>query len=104
MPTDYGGEAAPEAIRIRYPRLMIWDRLKAPVVGAGYVGAGTALGLAEQGRDIVPVGQNPHRLSALADDRIRSASRGCPRRTRPSTPSGGLCRVRRSPGIGWTSP
>ena len=46
------------------------SELKMAVVGAGYVGIATAVGLAEQGRDIVLVEQDPARLGALADGRI----------------------------------
>ncbi|MBA3235659.1 MAG: UDP-glucose/GDP-mannose dehydrogenase family protein [Chloroflexi bacterium] len=49
---------------------MIRNSLKTAVVGAGYVGIATAIGLTEQGRDIVLVEQDPDRLAALADGRI----------------------------------
>jgi glycosyltransferase involved in cell wall biosynthesis len=49
---------------------MTRDRLKTAVVGAGYVGIATAVGLAEQDRDIVLVEQDRDRLAALADGRI----------------------------------
>ena len=48
------------------------------VVGAGYVGIATAVGLAEQGRDIVLVEQDPDRLAALADGRIPFHEPGLP--------------------------
>jgi 2-polyprenyl-6-methoxyphenol hydroxylase-like FAD-dependent oxidoreductase len=73
------------------------------IVGAGYGGMVTTVVLAEQGRVIVLVEQDPARLTALADGRSRSVSRAFPRRARPSTPAGGSCRARRSPGTGWTS-
>lgn len=44
--------------------------LSTAVVGAGYVGIATAVGLAEQGRHIVLVEQDPGRLASLADGRI----------------------------------
>jgi UDPglucose 6-dehydrogenase len=50
--------------------LQIRDRLKTAVLGAGYVGIATAVGLAEQGRDIVPIEEDPDRMAALADSRI----------------------------------
>ena len=37
------------------------SKLKMAVVGAGYVGIATAVGLAEQGRDIILVEQDPAR-------------------------------------------
>jgi UDPglucose 6-dehydrogenase len=49
---------------------MTRDSLKMAVVGAGYVGIATAVGLAEQGRDIVLVEQDADRLAALAAGRI----------------------------------
>ncbi len=52
--------------------------LKTAVVGAGYVGVATAVGLAEQGRDIVLVEQDPDRLAALADGRIPFHEPGLP--------------------------
>jgi UDPglucose 6-dehydrogenase len=45
-------------------------RLKTAVVGAGYVGIATAVGLAEQGRNLVLVERDPGRLAALVDGRI----------------------------------
>ena len=48
------------------------------VVGAGYVGIATAVGLAEQGRDIVLVERDPDRLAALADGRIPFHEPGLP--------------------------
>jgi len=52
--------------------------LKTAVVGAGYVGIATAVGLAEQGRDIVLVEHNPGRLAALTDGRIPFHEPGLP--------------------------
>jgi UDPglucose 6-dehydrogenase len=49
---------------------MTRDRLRSAVIGAGYVGIATAMGLAEQGRDIVPIEEDPDRMAALADSRI----------------------------------
>jgi UDPglucose 6-dehydrogenase len=54
------------------------DRLKTAVVGAGYVGIATAVGLTEQGRDIVLVEQDPNRRAALADGRIPFHEPGLP--------------------------
>src|SRR5450759_2674791 len=71
-PTDRIGarDLAPDAIPVRYPRFMAHDSVKTAVVGAGYVGIATAVGLAEQGRDILLVEQDPARLAALSDGRI----------------------------------
>ena len=55
---------------VRYSHLMTQDLSKTAVVGAGYVGIATAMGLAEQGRDIVPIEEDPDRMAALADSRI----------------------------------
>jgi UDPglucose 6-dehydrogenase len=52
--------------------------LKTAVVGAGYVGIATAVGLAEQGRDIVLVEHDPARLAALADGRVPFHEPGLP--------------------------
>jgi len=57
---------------------MTRQELKTAVVGAGYVGIATAVGLAEQGRDIVLVEQDPRRLAALADGRIPFHEPGLP--------------------------
>jgi UDPglucose 6-dehydrogenase len=57
---------------------MTGEGLKTAVVGAGYVGVATAVGLAEQGRDIVLVEQDPGRLAALADGRIPFHETGLP--------------------------
>lgn len=54
------------------------DTLKTAVVGAGYVGIATAVGLAEQGRDIVLVEHDPARLAALAEGRIPFHEPGLP--------------------------
>ena len=51
---------------------------RAAVVGAGYVGIATAIGLTEQGRDIVLVEQDPSRLAALAEGRIPFHEPGLP--------------------------
>jgi UDPglucose 6-dehydrogenase len=48
------------------------------VVGAGYVGIATAVGLAEQGSTVVLVEQDPARLAALADGRIPFHEPGLP--------------------------
>lgn len=45
-------------------------RLSTAVVGAGYVGIATAVGLAEQGRRVLLIERDPARLVALADGRI----------------------------------
>ena len=57
---------------------MMRDSLKTAVVGAGYVGIATAVGLAEQGRTVVLVEQDPARLAALADGRIPFHEPGLP--------------------------
>lgn len=54
------------------------DNLKTAVVGAGYVGIATAVGLAEQGGDIVLVEQDPDRLAVLVDGRIPLHEPGLP--------------------------
>jgi UDPglucose 6-dehydrogenase len=54
------------------------DTYKVAVVGAGYVGIATAVGLAEHGRDIVLVEHDPDRLAALADGRIPFHEPGLP--------------------------
>ena len=69
---------APDAIPVRYPRFMAHDSVKTAVVGAGYVGIATAVGLAEQGRDIVLVEQDTARLAALVDGRIPFHEPGLP--------------------------
>ena len=48
------------------------------VVGAGYVGLATAVGLAEQGRDVVLVERDPDRLAALTGGRIPFHEPGLP--------------------------
>ena len=48
------------------------------VVGAGYVGIATAVGLAEQGREIILVEKDPSRLIALTDGRIPFHEPGLP--------------------------
>ena len=57
---------------------MAGERSPTAVVGAGYVGIATAVGLAERGRDIVLVEQDPDRLAALAVGRIPSHEPGLP--------------------------
>jgi UDPglucose 6-dehydrogenase len=57
---------------------MTREDLKTAVVGAGYVGIATAVGLAELGRDIVLVEQDPRRLAALVDGRIPFHEPGLP--------------------------
>ena len=52
-------------VPVGYHRLMKGERLRTAVVGAGYVGLATAVGLAEHGRDAVLVERDPHRLAAL---------------------------------------
>lgn len=52
---------------------MTHDRLRTAIVGGGYVGTATAVGLAEQGHDVILVEEDPERLAALADDRIPQA-------------------------------
>jgi len=59
-----------DALPVNYHQVMQDDTLKTAVVGAGYVGIATAMGLAEQGRDIVPIEEDPDRMAALADSRI----------------------------------
>jgi UDPglucose 6-dehydrogenase len=70
--------AATDAILVRYPHLMTQDRSKTAVVGAGYVGIATAVGLAERGREILLVEQDPDRLAAMADGRIPFHEPGLP--------------------------
>jgi UDPglucose 6-dehydrogenase len=53
-------------------------RVNAAIVGAGYVGIATAVGLAEHGRDIVLVEHDRDRLAALADGRIPLHEPGLP--------------------------
>jgi len=52
--------------------------LKTAVVGAGYVGIATAVGLAERGRDVVLVEQDQGRLAALMKGRIPFHEPGLP--------------------------
>ena len=54
-------DSATGRVVVRYPHLMRGDRLRLAVVGAGYVGIATAVGLAEQGHDIVLVEREPTR-------------------------------------------
>jgi UDPglucose 6-dehydrogenase len=57
---------------------MALQELRTAVVGAGYVGIATAVGLAEQGHDIVLVEQDPTRLAALTEGRIPFHEPGLP--------------------------
>ncbi len=57
---------------------MTRDRLKTAVVGAGYVGIATAVGLAEHGHDVVLVERDAVRLATLADGRIPIHEPGLP--------------------------
>ena len=52
--------------------------LHTAVVGAGYVGIATAVGLAEQGRNVVLVEQDPDRVAVLTDGRIPFHEPGLP--------------------------
>lgn len=52
--------------------------LHAAVIGAGYVGIATAVGLAERGREVVLVEHDPTRLAILADGRIPFHEPGLP--------------------------
>lgn len=52
--------------------------LKTAVVGAGYVGVATAVGLAESGHHVVLVKQDPDRLATLSDGRIPFHEPGLP--------------------------
>lgn len=52
--------------------------MKTAVVGAGHVGIATAVGLAEQGRNVAQVERDPDRLAALADSRIPFHEPGLP--------------------------
>ena len=63
---------------MRYPRFMTRDSVKTAVVGAGYVGIATAVGLAEQDDTVVPVERDPARLAALAEGRVAFYERGLP--------------------------
>ena len=54
------------------------EAAKTAVVGAGYVGIATAVGLAEQGLEIILVEKDPSRLIALADGRIPFHEPGLP--------------------------
>lgn len=54
------------------------SHLRTAVVGAGYVGIATAVGLAEQGHEIVLVEQEASRLKALLDGRIPFHEPGLP--------------------------
>src|SRR5450759_3673871 len=57
---------------------MTRDSVKTAVVGAGYAAIATAVGLTEEGRNIVLVEQDPDRLAALADGRIPFHEPGLP--------------------------
>ena len=52
--------------------------MRTAVVGAGYVGLATAVGLAEHGRDVVLVERDPGRLAALAEGRVPFHEPGLP--------------------------
>lgn len=52
--------------------------MRTAVVGAGYVGIATAVGLAERGRDVVLVERDRRRLAALAEGRIPFHEPGLP--------------------------
>jgi UDPglucose 6-dehydrogenase len=67
-----------DLIPVHYPSFMTRDRLKKAVLGAGYVGIATAVGLAEKGRNVVLVERDPERLAALADGRIPFHEPGLP--------------------------
>ena len=54
------------------------ELLQTAVVGAGYVGIATAVGLAEHGHDVVLVEHDPERLAALVDGRIPFHEPGLP--------------------------
>jgi len=58
--------------------LNVGDTLATAVVGAGYVGIATAVGLAERGRHVVLVEQDPERLAALAGGQIPFHEPGLP--------------------------
>ena len=62
----------------RYPSCMTRERLRAAVVGAGYVGLATAVRLAEQGHQVVLVERDPGRLATLTDGRIPFHEPGLP--------------------------
>lgn len=57
---------------------MTHDRLKTAVIGAGYVGIATAVGLAEQGHEVQLVEQDPERLTALVGGGIPFHEPGLP--------------------------
>ena len=57
---------------------MAHDRMSTAVVGAGYVGIATAVGLAEHDHNVVLVEQDPDRLAALAAGRIPFHEPGLP--------------------------
>ncbi len=57
---------------------MTHETLHTAVVGAGYVGIATAVGLAERGHAVVLVEQDPERLAALIDGRIPFHEPGLP--------------------------
>ena len=82
---------------------MTRDRLKTAVVGAGYVGIATAVGLAEQGRDIVLVEQDPNRLAALSDGRIPFHEPGLPEAYATQHAAGRIVPTAEIPGTAWTS-
>jgi UDPglucose 6-dehydrogenase len=57
---------------------MTSGELRSAVIGAGYVGVATAVGLAEQGRTVVLVERDPDRLAALVSGRIPFHEPGLP--------------------------
>jgi UDPglucose 6-dehydrogenase len=57
---------------------MTQTSLKTAVVGAGYVGIATAVGIAEQGREVVLIEQDANRLAALAGGQIPFHEPGLP--------------------------
>lgn len=79
------------------------DRLRTAVVGAGYVGIATAVGLAEQGRDIVLVEQDPDRLAALSEGRIPFHEPGLPEAYATQHAAGQIVPSAQTPGTAWTS-
>ncbi len=79
------------------------DWLKTAVVGAGYVGIATAVGLAEQGHDIVLVEQDPVRLAALADGRIPFHEPGLPEAYATQHAARRIVPSAEIPGTAWIS-
>jgi NAD(P)-dependent dehydrogenase (short-subunit alcohol dehydrogenase family) len=79
------------------------ERLRTAVVGVGYVGLATAVGLAEHGRDVVLVERDPDRLAALAEGRIPFHEPGLPEAYAMQHAARGSCRACRSPETALTS-